>query len=250
MFYHSTDVDMRMRAARYFGATKKAIAALQQYYQRDVPAIKCMSQADQPNPMFPHPTQYHSLQDGTMHTFRYIGHIEAGKLIFVAKAGNEKICVKFARRYSKEAHMKCASMGFAPQLRGFEELPGGWYMAIMDYLDAASYQELCSALPELSLASKKNTAREIHEAISALHQAGYVHGDIRSNNVMKKKGDGGIMLVDFDWAGIIEEVRYPMNVNIVEIGRPQGAYDGQLILAEHDVAMVDSIFQPCKRTIT
>jgi tRNA A-37 threonylcarbamoyl transferase component Bud32 len=38
----------------------------------------------------------------------------------------------------------------------------------------------------------------------ALHQAGYVQGDIRDANIMvRKDGSLGFMLIDFDWAGEI-----------------------------------------------
>ena len=77
----------------------------------------------------------------------------------------------------------------------------------------------------------------------SLHQAGYVHGDIRATNIMvKKSGEKGMMLLDFDWAGAIGEIQYPMNVNITDIRRPEGAIDKQLVLAEHDMAMIVYMF--------
>jgi hypothetical protein len=70
-----------------------------------------------------------------------------------------------------------------------------------------------------------------------------VHGDVRATNILaKKNGAPGIMLIDLDWAGVIGNVRYPMNVNRDGIDRPDGAYDGELITAEHDMNMVDYIF--------
>ena len=57
------------------------------------------------------------------------------KLIFFGKSDGIKVCVKFVTRYSKEAHIQCASMGIAPILRGFEALPGGWFMVVMDRID-------------------------------------------------------------------------------------------------------------------
>jgi len=50
------------------------------------------------------------------------------------------------------------------------------------------------------------------------------------------------MLLDFDWAGPIGEARYPMNLNRSEgIWRPAGARDGTLILADHDIEMLQRI---------
>ena len=46
------------------------------------------------------------------------------------------------------------------------------------------------------------------------------------------------MLVDFDWAGKIGEVRYPSNINITGVEQPKGVFDGQLITVEHDLEML------------
>ena len=47
------------------------------------------------------------------------------------------------------------------------------------------------------------------------------------------------MIVDFDWAGRLGVVRYPMNVNRVEIWRPDGVVDEDLIQAQHDLSMLE-----------
>ena len=85
----------------------------------------------------------------------------------------------------------------------------------------------------------------IKEKVVALHQRGYVHGDLRDTNLMvRKDGAPEIILFDFDWAGEIGKVRYPINVNRgPDLLRPDGAYDGELITAEHDMEMLDIMFQ-------
>jgi serine/threonine protein kinase len=126
-------------------------------------------------------------------------------------------------------------LGFAPGLRGFTNIGGGWFMVVMDFIDDG-YQLLDDSPVMDSFVS------EVREKVISLHQAGYVHGDIRTTNIMVKKSrQPGIFLIDFDWAGVIGEVRYPMNVNVEDIRRPDGAIDNELILAEHDIAMVDFI---------
>jgi tRNA A-37 threonylcarbamoyl transferase component Bud32 len=45
-----------------------------------------------------------------------------------------------------------------------------------------------------------------------VHNAGYVHGDIRTSNILVYKNSP--MLIDFDWAGNKGVVRYPINMNI------------------------------------
>jgi len=236
LFYHATDVSMRLRAARYFGAARRTISALKDYYKHELPAIKALG-SSRPGLMFPHPKTYTSLEDNTTHIFEYSTCLAHDKLVFCAREGNNNVFVKFVRQYSKEAHIKCTSMGFAPQLRGFEKVPGGWYMVIMDYLDD-TYEDLDDSQFKTSFDG------QIREKIVSLHQAGYVHGDIRGANILvKRNGKGGVMLVDFDWAGLIGEVRYPMNVNREGIMRPAGACDGNLITVDHDIEMLDNIFK-------
>ena len=237
LFYHHTDVKMRERAARYFGAAKKAIYALKHYYEHTLPSICNLPPDSRPNPAFPYQTEYVSLQDSSNQMFKYVCQLDADKLVFHATgmSGND-ICVKFVRQYSKDAHLKCSALGFAPTLQGFESLPGGWYMVVMDFVDDA-YELLEDSY------FKPSFSTEVREKLTSLHQAGYVHGDIRATNIMvKKNGEQGIMLLDFDWAGEIGEIRYPMNVNITEIRRPNGAIDKQLVLAEHDMAMIAYMF--------
>ncbi|KAG1887287.1 hypothetical protein F4604DRAFT_1675279 [Suillus subluteus] len=159
---------------------------------------------------FPFQRSYTCIETSSTLHFRYIYQMDNTKLIFAAQTMNKKmICVKFVRRYSMDVHKLCASEDFAPALYGLDYLPD-----------------------------------EIAQKLEYLHQNGLVHGDIRDINIMvKKDGSSGIKLVDFDWSGKIGEIRYPMNVYRGEhLWRPDGAEDGQLIMAEHDVQMLRAIF--------
>ena len=61
--------------------------------------------------------------------------------------------------------------------------------------------------------------------------------------MVQRDGTDGFMLIDFDWAGRAEEVRYPMNVNRApELLRPEGVLDKVLILSKHDREMVRNMF--------
>jgi hypothetical protein len=232
LFYHATDINMRARAARYFGAAKKAIYALRDYYEYHFPAISGQDVAEQPIPTFPYPTQYISLEGSNPQAFKYLSQLDRDKLVFLGMAANNAICIKFVRRYSKEAHLKCCSLGFAPALHGFQAIPGGWHMVVMDFV-GDEYQ-LLDGVP-----AKAPYLSEVKEKLVSLHQAGYVHGDVRRTNIMVKiNGESGILLLDFDWAGVLRQVRYPMHVNTKDIRRPAGAVDNELITAEHDIAMI------------
>jgi tRNA A-37 threonylcarbamoyl transferase component Bud32 len=110
-------------------------------------------------------------------------------------------------------------------------------MVIMDALDEEYKTFDKNALPA--------TKRENIEAgLTKLHQAHYVHGDVRDVNIMvRQDGKPGFMLVDFDWAGIIGEVFYPANVNKKDVERPDDVSDGAPIKSEHDMAMLEYMFR-------
>jgi hypothetical protein len=80
-----------------------------------------------------------------------------------------------------------------------------------------------------------------------LHQAHFVHSDVRDVNMMvRKDGKPGFMLVDFDWAEVIDKVRYPANVNLNLKVDPGGV---SLVLSSH--CLVDGMPikpEPCWRT--
>ena len=89
-----------------------------------------------------------------------------------------------------------------------------------------------------------DTRENIEAGLNKLHQANFVHGDVRKANIMvRKDGKAGFMLVDFDWAGIVGEVRYPANINKVDFWRPDDVSDGMLIRFEHDIAMLENMFR-------
>lgn len=243
--YHATNTRMREMTARCFGAAKMAISWLREYYERNIETLQDQS------PTFPHPHTYESLsQPPALHSFKYEeikaastyhATLQIDKLVFRGKCGNEKIFIKFVRRYSKDAHMKCSELKFAPSLRALSKIPKGWYMVVMDYI-SDDYEELDDARLNLSNSTHQSLVSEIREQVKSLHAAGFVHGDIRSTNVIvKKNGRGELLLIDFDWAGESNKVKYPMNINRNGILQPEGARDGALITPEHDMYMVDKL---------
>ena len=223
---------MHQRAARCFGALRKITQALRQYYVDELPRIQRPGpQLTAQDPRYPYPTSYTSLKDSVSHDFLY-SQAMPSTLVFFGIEETTPIVIKFVRRYSSDAHIFCADRGFAPELRGFNELPGGWYMVVMEDISR------CYRQAESSADLVKNRD-EMTEKIVMFHQNHYVHGDIRNTNVMvRKDGEAGFMLVDFDWAGINGRVRYPSNINITGVTRPKDVYDGELITAEHDMEMV------------
>ena len=225
---------MRDSLARHFGAFRTAIRSLEQCYS----ALKNPALLENLDPQFPDPHTYTSKTKTSEARFKYLEHIYPNKLLFFGETDDgQRICIKFVHRYSECVHEKCADMGIAPELRGFEDVGAGWKMVIMDAIDEEYKPFDRENLPA-------GTGELIRERLAELHQASFAHGDVRDVNIMiRKDGKPGFMLVDFDWSGSIGDVRYPNNVNKVEFWRPDDVSDGMLIRAEHDMAMLDRIFE-------
>jgi RIO1 family len=199
-FYHRTDTRMRAMIAHHFGALRNALRSLEQCYEQEL-----SNKAPRPiaNLEFLYPLWYTCISTSSIRHFRYLSHMDDSKLLFAAETDDdEKICIKFIRHYSKDVHTFCASEGFGPILKGFEELPGGWHMVVMEMIG----EDYCCLIDFPPLYSHFD---DIMAKLTSLHQANYVHGDAHDTNIMVKKG---FKLVDFDWSGRIGEVRYPMNI--------------------------------------
>lgn len=241
--YHYTDTPL---FARQVGALRKALRSLLESYKSmssnttspsPNPHLKFLD-SKFPDPSFPYPYSYTCTKTSSTCYFTYCHQMDSTRLLFSAKTADGKtLCIKFVCYYSKEVHQRCASGGFAPALHGFEHLPGGWYMIVMEMIT----DEYC-CLGELSAPYPHHDA--IATGLQSLHQERYVHGDIQKSNIMVKRDcSPGFKLVDFDWSGIIGKVRYPVNVPRGDgLWRPDGAKYGQLILAEHDIQTLHAMF--------
>ena len=51
-----------------------------------------------------------------------------------------------------------------------------------------------------------------------------------------------VLLLDFDWAGVKGVTKYPPNLNLQTVKRHMEAKDGALIMPEHDLFMVRTMF--------
>lgn len=238
------DNDDTTLLARAFGAFKIAVEKLRNHYEelnlKNIDELQ--TDERQHRVTFPYPDSYEA-EGGTTIKFTYDFRFEAKKLIFVATTTEgAKVLVKFTQRYSKEAHRHCAEAGVAPSLLGFQSLPAGWYMVVMEYLDPHTYRVLGS-----EDGSNRRLKAEIQRVVKELHSGGFVHGDIRNVNMVMshrrtEEEAQKVFLLDFDWAGPEGHTIYPPNLNLQSVKRHEGAKGGALIMQEHDWAMVNCIF--------
>ncbi|KAG1893043.1 uncharacterized protein F5891DRAFT_1196929 [Suillus fuscotomentosus] len=156
-------------AARTFGALKIAVEKLTKLYSCPIPSLE----TEDPYLKCPYPRSYTN-STGFIQEFRYDEtQILRDQLIFfgetIGDAAGSKICIKFVRHYSPQAHKFCASKGNAPKLIAYNSLPDGWNLVIMDALGVLDCQPLKETITCL--------IRELHN-----HNDGYVHGDLRYTN--------------------------------------------------------------------
>ena len=231
---HSGDTYNFSILARYMATFRKAVHTLKQYYDmlQPLPSLSNMSLTQ----LFPYPTAYTSVIDGNRtKKIVYQRQLSEDKLVFFGtqESDGQPICIKFVQQYSTEAHNYCAVLGCTPTLMGFEVV-GGWFMVVMENI-SKGHDTLFSK--QLSMTTKALIA----DKLKKFHQAGFVHGDIRDTNIMVSNSDEkDFKIIDFDWAGRVNEARYPSFINR-QIWRPSGAVDGQPILPAHDLAMLDHI---------
>ncbi|KAG1748849.1 uncharacterized protein EDB91DRAFT_1334340 [Suillus paluster] len=248
-FCHITDLPMQVMAARTFGALKIATEKLGKLYSQPIPLLE-----DKDASLgFPYPRHYTHSGDH-IQQFSYDETqslrdrlIFFGKTVGDAARSGRKICIKFVRHYSREAHDFCAGKGHAPNLIAYNTLAGGWNMVVMDVLDiddgrSAQRPGSYRLLSAMAVSDRQPLKEAITSLIKKLHAVGYVHGDLRDMNFAVRDNNKDFMLLDFNWAGLTEKARYPMYVNRKDIRRPDGASDGEKIMAEHDLDMLKYLF--------
>ena len=233
---------------RHLGALRRAIHSLDTYYREYI----ANPSSPLRNPTHPYPTSFTS-RDGSVNRFIYLFQMKGRNLFFgrMDDADGTAICIKFVPRYCEEGHELLAAKGFAPKLFAVERLPGGLYMVVMDDVDEeyVSLFDLIRDNPDLlseeHLDARNSLSDKIRQCLRQLHQAGFVHGDIRDTNLMVKRGgfnDGSFLVVDYDSGGKIKQVRYPLNLNTTSVKRPEEATGGAIIEVEHDLEMLDRIW--------
>ncbi|KAL5526108.1 hypothetical protein ACEPAG_7446 [Sanghuangporus baumii] len=129
LMVHWTDETSRNAIASSLDAFKRTIERIEKYYE-SFPRSPVTATVR----TFPYPTSYKD-ETGQDIDFTYQSRF-GEKLVFVAvtaRSPEEKLCIKFTRRYSEEAHRILANLEHAPRLRQVVLLPGNWFMVVMKF---------------------------------------------------------------------------------------------------------------------
>ena len=94
-----------------------------------------------------------------------------------------------------------------------------------------------------SLLEDEAHINQLRMAMDGLHEAGYVHGDLRGPNLLIAKD--GLKLVDLDWCGKAGEARYPASINVgSDIEWHKGVLRDGFIEKAHDEHMFNLLTVP------
>jgi len=118
-----------------------------------------------------------------------------------------------------------------------------------DYISLFNYiQDNPDLLSKDNEGTRDLFLEKVRDCLMQLHQAGLVHGDVRNTNIMVKAvglDDPSFLLVDFDSGGEIRQVRCALDLNTSTVKRPEGATGGAIVEVEHDLEMLNYIWDDC-----
>lgn len=244
------DDDHVLRVARILYSLRGSIKELQNYYKDLEPQPL---EENKPHPrFFPSITSYQSNNKNVSFTYSSPLQMDETCVTFLATLDAErekKVVVKFVQRYGEEAHKLLAELRLAPALLYSGPIDAGGVsygklqMVVMEYIQG---QTLAHAYGDGPLPG--GVKKAIKKGLDALHNRNLVYGDLRRPNIMiadaigeDEEQDGGdgdrVRFVDFDWAGVAGEVRYPLHLAAC-VCEASGVLEYDLMQKVHDTKML------------
>ncbi|KAJ7724232.1 hypothetical protein B0H16DRAFT_1333673, partial [Mycena metata] len=232
------------KVARTLFSLKNALAALRQ--QRPPHSATSPPEISDAR-FFPHPTSYP--RAGQRIRFDYVAAMEKDPSCVTFHCQvidtKEDIVVKFVSSYGKEAHEFLGRLLCAPQLFYCGPIDesrcsyGGMQMVVMEFIPG---QTLSLAQATGSIIAD-NVPQVLTEVLTALHDEGFVFGDLRGPNIiLPDDRSRSVVLLDFDWAGKAGEARYPINLSS-GVKWPPDAQGLGKITSSHDDYMLRQIIE-------
>ena len=162
------------------------------------------------------------------HKFVFQAQVENSRVL--EPKDGQNVILKLTKTYCDKAHKLLEKNKFAPKLYHIQTLPGGWKLIIMEHLDT---------FQEIKIPFKPEQKEKLKEIVSIIHQENIVHGDLRGPNIMVSTNDEiDIRIIDFDWAGTVDQVFFPPNINL-DIDWPLNAQPGDAITKDHDLKFIN-----------
>ena len=210
------------KTVKVFAALKHSVIKLRLFYQQ----IMSDAQSSAHSLVFP---RYPSFQQYDTTTIQYERRL--GVHLFYGTVDSKKVLVKFAHTYCADVHKLLEESGLAPRLFHVQEVDDK-KVIVMEHVEGAGHiDEYLSSATQAECEGLKEQCRN---ALAILHDNNYVHGDFRPCNILVTP-TLKVQIIDFEWSGKVEEAKYPLYMNHVDIEWPCGATDGGIITKDHDV---------------
>ncbi|PCH36541.1 hypothetical protein WOLCODRAFT_127314 [Wolfiporia cocos MD-104 SS10] len=258
------DDDRVHRLARIFFALRLAIGKLKEWYKTLV--VPDVRHGPSPARFYPLANKC-KLPDDEVLQFCYEKPLKGSKpecVTFLASDCNDRarrFVIKFVERYGVDAHLLLAMHGYAPKLLYYgpvwpDELEqrgvGPRKMVVMEFIEGKT---TVKRYPDGYI--PQGVVDAVEAALDLLHdgERKMVYGDLREPNIMvedgavKGKEKEGTKIVDFDWAGIEGEVRYPFHLSGPVKRGIKGVDDYKLIQASHDRARLEKLKGRVKQVV-
>ena len=231
VYYPGAHLDGGAELCRFVQALINSLSTLKQYYQD---------------------RNSHSLRLGPSDTIQKYNLVEPGlcpleKYLAVAsKPDGTRSMIKIVCQYGVELHRFLAEQGWAPRILRYD--PHTYfkhYIVEMELLeDKITLLEFLKRYP-VTPESENSSHQSKHEKVFAsltnivntMHAHGYIHGDLREENIMVDEDDLSVFLIDFDWSGKEGIARYPLQLNPQIKWEPSVKPNG-LILKSHDLHLL------------
>lgn len=232
LFHLPHNEHMLLETARTFKALKIALADLERFYDQLIDQQDFCSHSQLFFPYIDSLKVHHANLNLT-----YVSRLK-GRHIFQATMESDSsrlsrdVVVKFTKRYSKKCHRACYALGISPELFACKRIAGGWYIVVMELLK--DHNTLFSLALEKKLSP--SAGKVIEDTVKIMHTSGFVHGDLRSPNIMVGP-DGSIKIIDFDWAGEWGKAVYPSFLN-PKVCWHEEVGAGVKIQPEHDLYLL------------
>src|SRR6267142_4680083 len=137
------------------------------------------------------------------------------KVLRPSLAGDDHVVARFSREAKAASRI---SHPHAVSVTDFGEAENGVVFLVMEYLDGQTLKEVIRNEGQMPLDRAVEIVRQVSGALDAAHKQGVVHRDLKSENIMLSRTNGG------DWAKVLD-------FGIAKIQQPEGARDHDITAA-------------------
>src|SRR2546426_5047337 len=137
------------------------------------------------------------------------------KVLRPSLAADHEVVTRFSREAKAASRI---SHPHAVSVTDFGEAENGVVFLVMEYLDGRTLKEVIKSEGPMALDQVVEIVRQVSGALDAAHQQGVVHRDLKSDNIMISRTNGG------EWAKVLD-------FGIAKIQQPGGARDNDITAA-------------------